>query len=383
MNARERFLAVMDFELVPTLKWEFGYWAGALRRWYEEGLSWQAGIPANWNEGRAVQSGSGAWDPGRVRDLDVQRTCGLHEGMQRVYLNNYLCPPFEETVLEEHGDWQLLRDDKGMIVRQPRGRDSLTSFVRGPVACREDWEQLKAERLRPTLEGRLPENWSVLLEGYHDRSYPLALGGSQGFFGTPRYLFGETQVLLSYYDMPDLMHEIVDYLADFWIAIYGQVLDQIDVEVVRIWEDMCYKTGPLVSPAIFREFILPGYRKLIGYLRERGVRHFHVDSDGNVTKLLPLWVEAGVTGLYPFEVMAGMDVVRVREAFPRLQILGGIDKTALARGPAAIDRELETKIPFMLAHGGYIPHVDHHVPPDVSWEDFAYYRRRLNELIDG
>ena len=373
----------MDFEPVPTMKWEFGFWAGAVRHWYTEGLACRAGIPEGWNDGRAVQSGSGAWDPGRVQDFDVRDAFGLEEGLQRVYLNNYLCPPFKEEVIEDHADWQLVRDEKGMVVRKPKRHDTLVSFVRGPVASRDDWEELKAERLKPVLDGRLSSDWKLLCDGYRKRSYPLVLGGSQGFFGTPRYLFGETQVLFAYYDMPDLMHEIVDYLADFWIALYGQVLDQIDVDVVRIWEDMCYKTGPLVSPAFFREFILPGYKKLIGYLRERGVRHFHVDSDGNVSNLLPLWVEAGVTGLYPFEVMAAMDVRKVREAFPRLQILGGIDKTALAAGREAIDRELDERMPFMLARGGYIPHVDHHVPPDVSWADFAYYRRRLNDMIDS
>lgn len=46
MNARERFLACMDFDLscrVPL--WELGYWAGAVRRWYGEGLPKRTGLP--------------------------------------------------------------------------------------------------------------------------------------------------------------------------------------------------------------------------------------------------------------------------------------------------------------------------------------------------
>jgi uroporphyrinogen decarboxylase len=107
-----------------------------------------------------------------------------------------------------------------------------------------------------------------------------------------------------------------------------------------------------------------------------------VDTDGDVWKLLPLFIDGGVTGLYPFEVSAGMNVVEVRQAFPRLQILGGIDKTALAQGPAAIESELQAKVPWMLQQGGYIPYVDHFVPPDVSWDNFLYYRKQLNDLID-
>jgi uroporphyrinogen decarboxylase len=64
-----------------------------------------------------------------------------------------------------------------------------------------------------------------------------------------------------------------------------------------------------------------------------------------------------------------------------MQILGGIDKIRIAEGKKAIDEELQSKVPVLLKSGGYIPHVDHHVHPEISWEDFKYYRSRLNEMI--
>jgi uroporphyrinogen decarboxylase len=128
--------------------------------------------------------------------------------------------------------------------------------------------------------------------------------------------------------------------------------------------------------------MLPGYKKLTGFLMDRGVKNIIVDSDGDVWKLLPLFLEGGVTGLYPFEVKAGMDVVEVRKVYPKLQMLGGFSKTALIAGEEEIDIELDLKIPWMLEQGGYIPYMDHLVPPDVSWENFYYYRTKLNGLID-
>jgi uroporphyrinogen decarboxylase len=53
----------------------------------------------------------------------------------------------------------------------------------------------------------------------------------------------------------------------------------------------------------------------------------------------------------------------------------------VAKGKEAIDKELDSKVPFMIQSGGYIPHIDHLVPPEVSWEDFIYYRTRLREMI--
>jgi uroporphyrinogen decarboxylase len=81
------------------------------------------------------------------------------------------------------------------------------------------------------------------------------------------------------------------------------------------------------------------------------------------------------------EVNAGMDIVKFRKLYPRLQIQGGIDKVQVALGRNAIDKELDSKVPTMIRSGGYIPYFDHAVPEDVSWENFKYYRQRLQDII--
>lgn len=385
MNSRERFLATMSFETnVRTLKWEFGYWAGTLRRWYDEGLPDDHRIPDSCLTGEGIAGPGLAWYAERVREEDVLRTCGLDEGMERVPVELLFAPRFREEVLEEHGDWVIRRDESGIVRREARDRSTVPRFLGWPVQSRDDWERLKAERLRPTLEGRLPPDWPAVKERFRRRTFPLAIGGGQiGLFGTPRNLLGEENVLLSYYDHPQLMRDMVNDLCDFWIALFDQVLDEVEVDFALLWEDMCYKTGPLISPALVREFMLPAYKRLTGFLRERGVGIVLLDTDGDCSSLIPLFIEGGITGLYPFEVNAGMDVVAVRQAFPRLQMMGGLDKVAVAAGPTAIDRELEAKVPALLRAGGYIPYIDHHVPPDVSWANYSYYRRRLNEMIEG
>jgi uroporphyrinogen decarboxylase len=94
-------------------------------------------------------------------------------------------------------------------------------------------------------------------------------------------------------------------------------------------------------------------------------------------------MESGITAIFPFEVQAGNDILSFRRKYPRLQILGGIDKMKIALGKAAIDEELNSKVPFMLKAGGFVPHVDHQVHPEISWENFKYYRARLKEMILG
>ena len=78
-----------------------------------------------------------------------------------------------------------------------------------------------------------------------------------------------------------------------------------------------------------------------------------------------------------------MDVLSMRRRYGRhLRLWGGVDKRALAHGPAAIDAELERVRP-LIADGGYIPHTDHSIPPDVSYADFLYYTRRIAEVCSG
>ena len=382
MNSREAFLANMAFEpYSPILKWEYGYWAGAVRRWSQEGLTLNHSIPKELGDGDPVRAEAMGEKPGGFCDQDLHALFGLDEGFRRIPLNNFLCPTFPVRVLEDHGDWLLQENKWGITERASKDNASPPAFIHSPVQSWSDWEKIK-ERLQPDFENRLPKNWSILLETYQNRTFPLVIGGEQGFYGSPRYLIGDEHLLTVLYDDPDLVLSINDHLCDLWIRIYDQVLQNVDVDMALIWEDMCFKTGPLISPAMFKKFMLPFYQKLTSFFKDHGIKNIIVDTDGNCWKLIPLFLEAGVTGLYPFEVNAGMDVAKVRKEFPRLQIIGGIDKMVLYGGAAGIDMELENKVSSIIDLKGYIPTIDHLVPLDVSWQSFKYYRNKLNQIID-
>lgn len=388
MNSRERFCAIMSFQPVDrTLLWEIGYWGNTVRRWYREGLPRRHGLPDDLVDGqvaRAEAYPSDATEDGRSyrRAFDVHEFFELDDEMLRIPVNNYFYPKFEPKWLEDHGEWVVARDENGMILHERKDRTTVPHFIKGPVSTRDDWEQIKAERLQPNLPDRLPSSWSDLVRQYKVRDYPLVAAMGQGLYWAARNLLGDERVLWTFHDDPELIRGIMDHLTDFWIAIYDQVLDDVDADAATLSEDICYKNGPLISPAMVREFMLPNYKKLTACFRDHGIKTILLDTDGDCWKLIPIFMEGGITGLLPFEVNAGMDVVAVREAFPSLQILGGIDKVQLADGPAAIDCELQSKVtPTMLCHGGYIPTVDHAVPPDVSFANFRYYRERLADIV--
>jgi uroporphyrinogen decarboxylase len=188
-------------------------------------------------------------------------------------------------------------------------------------------------------------------------------------------------VLYAFYDAPALVHEMMETVTDFCIAVLQKALREAPVTWMQFWEDMCFNGGPLISPALFRAFMLPRYKRLTEAIRAAGVELILLDSDGEVSQLIPLWLEAGISGVYPMEQAAGNDISAYRRQYGKgLLMTGGIDKRALAQGRAAIDRELEAKIPLAL-EGGYIPTIDHAIPPDVSYDNFYYYWERKQALL--
>jgi uroporphyrinogen decarboxylase len=386
MNTRERFNAVMNFEQPDrNLLWEMGYWPDTLERWYGEGLT-RKGNQLGSQPGAGIRGEASPHDessPTRFRDRDVHGALGLDPGLINLPVNSGPEPLFCQDVFEDTGEYLVYQDEYGVKKRVTKDGASVPEFIGWQVESRKDFERLKEERFQPRLADRVPQDWAQRVQAYRERDYPLSIGGYPfGFYGFLRYLLGEERLLLGFYDDPGLIKEIMGFLADFWIELWDQALGEVQVDCAHFWEDMAYRTGPLISPATFREFMTPCYRKVTGFLKERGVKVILVDSDGNLDELIPLFLEAGLTGIWPVEVQAGNDLAEIRRCYPKLRILGGIDKLKIARGREAIDRELEEKMPYMLGRGGYIPLLDHLAHPEISWPDFRYYRNRLKEYIE-
>ena len=125
---------------------------------------------------------------------------------------------------------------------------------------------------------------------------------------------------------------------------------------------------------------MPAYRRIISFLHDYNVKNIVVDSDGDVRLLLPLWLEAGVTSVLPFEVKAGMDIVELGEVYPDFCLIGGIDKRALMHGEDAIDAELSRILPAMAKRGRYIASLDHWVPEYIPLANFVYYVEKVQSF---
>ena len=199
----------------------------------------------------------------------------------------------------------------------------------------------------------------------------------EGYFWFPRTLMGFNKVSLAFYDQPELIHMINQDLTDFNLRVLDQVLQVCVPTFATIAEDMSYNHGPMISERHFDQFIAPYYRQLVPRLVDANILPF-VDTDGDVTLMVPWLLREGIRGVLPLERRAGVSGMDLRNAFPRLCMIGHFDKMVMDKGEQAMRSEFERLMPLMRS-GGFIPSVDHQTPPHVTVEQYRTYRRLLDE----
>jgi hypothetical protein len=325
MTSRERFHAVMSFQpfdRLPVVEWATR-WRKTIDRWLGEGL------PAD-------VSGSDA----------ISRYLGMEVYHQTWF--GWKKPGY---------DWPKTRQER----------------QKGIVRTMDDYE-----KLRPFLfpdDAVSPERWA-------ERARLQAAGEVvwftvEGFFWFPRELLGVEPHLYAFYDEPELMHRINSDLADWQLHILEGLAPVCAPDFMTFAEDMSYNHGPMLSRALFDEFMLPYYRRVVPRLEELGIVPI-VDSDGDITVPASWFEDAGIRGILPLERQAGVDVAALREEHPRMGFIGCFDKMCMNRGEAAVRAEFERLLPTA-ARGGLIVSVDHQTPPGVSFEEYRLFLRLFRE----
>lgn len=289
-----------------------------------------------------------------------------------------LCPYYDKIVLDEEQDVQIIRDEHGKTIRRKRNQTdlSIAEYLSFPLRSRSDWPEIK-QRLDPAIEERYSFLENTAGQRHHDTPVIQRISGAYRLLW---HLLGDLAMAYLFFDDPQLIHEIMEQWLELNRQAFRRICDAIEVNIIDIREDMSCNTGMMISPEMFRTFMMPYYTQLVADLKSYpSVFGVWVDSDGDVNELIPLLLECGIDGLFPFEVQAGMDVVALREQYPKLVIRGGIDKRALAQSRSAIDRELERVLPTFVATGGYFICLDHSAPPDISLEHYLYFLQQARQ----
>jgi len=353
MDNRTRFLKTMRFEPVDHPPLTAGEaWASTIARWRQEGLP----------EG-----------------VDLNEYFGLEDFAARpVGIETLLYPPFEEKIIEETGDYVVKINARGVKERNYKHGNSMPQHLEYPIKGPADLAWLR-ERLNPRQPGRVRQDWLAAARRMRDEGRLLFCNGGTYFAFLNEHM-GTAALMPAYFDAPDFIHEVNDMLCTLCEHALNIVLPEFNLDYIGYHEDMAYKNGPLISPAMVREFMTPYYKRIARIADPHGIDIRWMDSDGDIRQLIPLWLECGINLFAPLEVAAGMDVVALRAEYGRsILMMGGFDKRILAAGKEEIRRELE-RIRPVIEGGGYIPGCDHAIPHDVSWENYCCFIEGLKTI---
>ena len=349
----------------PLYRREFSYYC--LERWHEQGLDRDA-------------------DLAEVFGYDGRANHGLGQlgGCEAAF-----CPTFEEKVIEDRGDHEVVRDTVGRHVLCFKGRRSgfMPEYLDHPVKDVTTWQERCKWRMDPAAPARYADLDQRMAAAQADAARGMIICQNLvGGYMLLRSLIGPLELMVIFHDQPELIHDCMRAwlaLADGVIARHQQY---VTLDEIRLDEDICFNHGALISPEMIRRFLFPYYQQLLSNVKARQIdrgRHLYVnvDSDGYAPAIIPLYAEAiGMDVMFPFEVAAGCEVVALGRQFPLLAISGGIDKRVLAAGKPDIDRHVEAILPPLRRRGGYCPTCDHGVPEEVSLDNYLHYRKRCIEL---
>lgn len=356
MTNLERFNKIVNFEKVDRpLKWEtLGFWGETLQKWNREDR-----VPLNTD----LMDYYGL-DPRPV----VPGLCDL----TAIPYN----PHFEERVIEENETTRIKQNWQGVMFKEFKNSSAMPQWLEFPVKKQKDWENIKF-RLNPANHdfGDFDETKYNFLTNPDPNGLQMC-----GLYGWYRNFFGEINLAYAFYDCPRVIHDMGRHWVKFYGEVAGRMISETRTDYVLFWEDMAYKNGPLIGPDLFKEFMVPYYKKLVSHFKGLGIKTFVVDSDGNNDILLPLFLDIGINMMLPFEVAADNDVRDIRERYSNLVIWGGIDKRYLEGTKEEIKKEVMEKVPVMWEKGGYIPCLDHSTPP-VPKENWEYYLELVRSIF--
>ncbi|HCT92797.1 MAG TPA: hypothetical protein DF613_15670 [Lachnospiraceae bacterium] len=389
MTPRERFLKICDFALCDDpYFWSIWAWPETIDRWSKEGMPVK-----NLRNMKEINLHFLGFED----EIEYIPPRGSIQGMGRYGMDPWIVsidPMFKREVIAEDDQYETIREYDGTTLRRKKGiANSIPQILDYPVKNRQDWDEYQ-KRLEPLSEGRWLDRWDEIrdewlawpirpgFEGqsWEKRDFPVGMS-LMSLYGNIRNYMGMENVSVAIYEEPEFVEEMLDRQA--WLAeeMLKKVYESgVTLDWVFIWEDMCYNKGPMVSPAWFKEFMVPRYQRVTKMLKEHGCKMIAVDCDGKIDDLIPLWLESGVNSVWPLERTAGMDARKLRKEYGRdLILMGNVDKRSLAEGREAIDREV-TMVEELIHTSGYFVNVDHFIPPDVSYENMKYFVDRVRAL---
>ncbi len=261
-------------------------------------------------------------------------------------------------VTEPNGDLALLRDEE-IIARMPKDGyyfDRLEVYPGGA--------HLSVDEVSP------PVMSDELCDHYHAQSEALFQNTDFAIIapmGPPYELFyglgtgGFELWMMSLAAEPDYVNALLEKLVDVWIENLSRYAQAVGdrVQILQFNDDFGTQSAPFISVKMFRELIMPHYKRGLDWVHENTSMKVFLHSDGAIMPLIPSIIEMGVDILNPIQTSAaGMDAETLKTTFgDQLVFWGGsldCQKTLPFGTPEDVAQEVHEHVQVFSPGGGYV-----------------------------
>jgi len=234
---------------------------------------------------------------------------------------------------------------------------------------------------------RFPKDWRETVRRLENRDHVVCIWASRGFFqalGVGDWPTLE-RALIGTIREPEVIRDRMELYGEFCSRMLEKTMQDLDPEFIYLSEPISNNEGPLISPAMFQEFMIPVYERIVATARGLGCDNILLSTYGDTSLLFPVLIDAGISMLWISEAaeVPALDYRQIRREFgPDLGLIGGIPLSLLrSESPEVIRSNLEKIVPPLLQSGRYVPLAGGRVREEIPWSAYECYREVLAELM--
>ncbi len=359
LTGRERFGRILRHQPVDRIGLFEVFWRETAQRWSDEG---------HFAPPESV---------GEHFQLDMLRTGSATTPASWKLLDLVADLDAPTEVVEETDVAQLTRDGNGALLRWRKDGSGAPEHVDFLVKDRRGWD----EHIRPRVADPRTYQRRIDMANYRATRAKCAddgvffCAGAVAVFDLMSPMCGHENLLMGMASDPDWVRDMCEVYASTTIDLLEILFEREGLpDAMWFWDDLGFKQRPFMSPAMYREIVFPSHRRLFQFARSRGLPVI-LHTDGLIEALIGQLIEAGIDCLQPLEVKAGMDLLRVKKNYgEHIALIGGMDARALISNDLdRVRKELQSKLPAVMAGSGYVLQVDHSVSYEVDYDTYKYF----------
>ncbi len=245
-------------------------------------------------------------------------------------------------------DGGLIQDEWGMIKKDTG--EAHTFPVDGPIRTLEDIQKYTPPD--PRKPGRFDSVERAIEEHGGKKALILHLND---VFSIPSRMMPFEAFLIKLFEEPEVVKALIKMSVDANLELAKEAVKR-GIKIVYTGDDYAYNSGPIISPAIFKELFYPELKRVITGYKELGlyvIKH----TDGNIMPILDMIIDSGIDCLDPIDPIAGMNLKQMKEDYgKRLCLKGNVDCSTTLSFKNEAETIAETKrcLEDAMEGGGYI-----------------------------